>query len=49
MFKSVYDCLNKGEIIGIFPEGYKFKIRGSHDNPDLLPIKAGICIMALGN
>jgi hypothetical protein len=23
--------------------------RGSHDRPELLPIKAGICIMALGN
>lgn len=31
-----------GGVIGIFPEG------GSHDRPELLPIKAGICIMALG-
>lgn len=28
--------------MGIFPEG------GSHDRTDLLPLKAGICIMALG-
>ncbi len=26
----------------IFPEG------GSHDNTDLLPLKPGVCIMALG-
>ena len=28
--------------LGIFPEG------GSHDRLELLPLKAGICIMALG-
>ena len=34
--------MNEGKVVGIFPEG------GSHDRPDLLPIKAGISIMALG-
>lgn len=29
-------------MIGIFPEG------GSHDRTELLPLKAGVCIMALG-
>lgn len=31
-----------GQSLGIFPEG------GSHDRTDLLPIKAGVSIMALG-
>jgi glycerol-3-phosphate O-acyltransferase/dihydroxyacetone phosphate acyltransferase len=31
-----------GQPIGIFPEG------GSHDRSELLPIKAGVSIMALG-
>jgi glycerol-3-phosphate O-acyltransferase/dihydroxyacetone phosphate acyltransferase len=31
-----------GYTVDFFPEG------GSHDRPDLLPIKAGISIMALG-
>lgn len=31
-----------GGCIGIFPEG------GSHDRTDLLPLKAGVSIMALG-
>ena len=34
--------LVNGQSIGIFPEG------GSHDRTDLLPIKAGVSIMALG-
>lgn len=42
VYKSVWDTLNSGECIGIFPEG------GSHDRTDLLPIKAGVAIMALG-
>lgn len=41
-FQHVFDHLHKGGIINIFPEG------GSHDRPDLLPIKAGVAIMALG-
>ncbi|TIC18191.1 hypothetical protein E3Q13_02064 [Wallemia mellicola] len=42
MYKSVYDKLKSGGCIGIFPEG------GSHDRSDLLPLKAGVTVMALG-
>ncbi|KAF8636629.1 hypothetical protein AX17_003438 [Amanita inopinata Kibby_2008] len=42
MYRHVYDCLKRGGAIGIFPEG------GSHDRTDLLPLKAGVSIMALG-
>jgi glycerol-3-phosphate O-acyltransferase / dihydroxyacetone phosphate acyltransferase len=42
VFDSVYDRLNEGKIVGIFPEG------GSHDRTQLLPIKAGVSVMALG-
>ena len=42
MYSSVYKSLSAGECIGIFPEG------GSHDRTDLLPLKAGVVIMALG-
>ncbi|KAG5643476.1 hypothetical protein DXG03_000864 [Asterophora parasitica] len=35
MYRHVYQCLNEGGSIGIFPE-------------DLLPLKAGVSIMALG-
>lgn len=42
MYSSVYRSLSAGECIGIFPEG------GSHDRTDLLPLKAGVVIMALG-
>ncbi|KAJ7621431.1 hypothetical protein FB45DRAFT_1093303 [Roridomyces roridus] len=42
MYRHVYDCLNRDGSIGIFPEG------GSHDRTDLLPLKAGVSIMALG-
>lgn len=42
MYRTVYDRLNAGECIGIFPEG------GSHDRYEMLPLKAGVCIMALG-
>ncbi|KAH3678484.1 hypothetical protein WICMUC_001501 [Wickerhamomyces mucosus] len=41
-FQHVFNALHKGGLISIFPEG------GSHDRPDLLPIKAGFAIMALG-
>lgn len=41
VFSRVITTLEKGKIVGIFPEG------GSHDNPHLLPLKAGITIMAL--
>ncbi|KAJ7285867.1 glycerol-3-phosphate O-acyltransferase [Mycena rebaudengoi] len=42
MYRHVYQSLNQGGSIGIFPEG------GSHDRTDLLPLKAGVSIMALG-
>ncbi|KAF8350734.1 hypothetical protein F5887DRAFT_876538 [Amanita rubescens] len=42
MYRHVYDCLKRGGTIGIFPEG------GSHDRTDLLPLKAGVSVMALG-
>jgi len=42
MYRFVYQRLKEGGCIGIFPEG------GSHDRTDLLPLKAGVAIMALG-
>lgn len=42
MYSSVYQQLSKGGCLCIFPEG------GSHDRTDLLPLKAGVVIMALG-
>ncbi|KAI0741849.1 hypothetical protein C8Q80DRAFT_1274206 [Daedaleopsis nitida] len=42
MFQNVYRCLDDHGAIGIFPEG------GSHDRTDLLPLKAGVSLMALG-
>lgn len=42
MYESVIDRLTHGQSIGIFPEG------GSHDRTELLPIKAGVSLMALG-
>lgn len=42
VFDNVFNHLNSGKVLGIFPEG------GSHDRPDLLPLKPGVAIMALG-
>lgn len=42
LYSAVWDNLLKGRCIGIFPEG------GSHDRTELLPLKAGVSIMALG-
>ena len=42
MFENCIRCLSKDGAIGIFPEG------GSHDRTQLLPLKPGISIMALG-
>lgn len=42
VYDRVFEDLQWGGCIGIFPEG------GSHDRPDLLPLKAGVAIMALG-
>jgi glycerol-3-phosphate O-acyltransferase/dihydroxyacetone phosphate acyltransferase len=41
VMETVAEKLVSGEAIGIFPEG------GSHDRTDLLPLKAGVTIMAL--
>ena len=41
VFQNVFGRLSKGNIVAIFPEG------GSHDRAQLLPLKAGISIMAL--
>ena len=42
VFTNVFQRLNEGGCIGIFPEG------GSHDQTKLLPLKPGVAIMALG-
>lgn len=42
MFEAVQSALAQGQCLGIFPEG------GSHDNTDLLPLKAGVAAIALG-
>mmetsp|Transcript_14897 Transcript_14897/g.48607 ORF Transcript_14897/g.48607 Transcript_14897/m.48607 type:complete len:699 (+) Transcript_14897:83-2179(+) len=42
MYDAVYDRLTSRGAVGIFPEG------GSHDRASLLPLKAGIAVMALG-
>ncbi|ORY98031.1 hypothetical protein BCR43DRAFT_438369 [Syncephalastrum racemosum] len=42
VYEAVYDELNRGQCITIFPEG------GSHDRAEMLPFKAGVTIMALG-
>jgi glycerol-3-phosphate O-acyltransferase/dihydroxyacetone phosphate acyltransferase len=42
VYHAVFDRLKAGGAVGIFPEG------GSHDRTELLPLKAGVAIMALG-
>ena len=42
VYDTVFQDLIAGGCIGMFPEG------GSHDRLDLLPLKAGVAIMALG-
>jgi glycerol-3-phosphate O-acyltransferase/dihydroxyacetone phosphate acyltransferase len=42
MFQNVWEALAEGNCVGIFPEG------GSHDQTTMLPLKAGVAIMALG-
>lgn len=42
VYASVWEHLGSGQCIGIFPEG------GSHDRTELLPLKAGVTLMALG-
>jgi glycerol-3-phosphate O-acyltransferase/dihydroxyacetone phosphate acyltransferase len=41
MFEAVVKRLARNGAVGIFPEG------GSHDRPEMLPLKAGVAIMAL--
>mmetsp|Transcript_116969 Transcript_116969/g.330984 ORF Transcript_116969/g.330984 Transcript_116969/m.330984 type:complete len:588 (+) Transcript_116969:87-1850(+) len=41
MYDKVYRRLKMGACLGIFPEG------GSHDRTDILPLKAGVAIIAL--
>lgn len=42
VYNEVFKRLDDGGCVGIFPEG------GSHDRTELLPLKAGVAIMALG-
>ncbi|KAF1950884.1 hypothetical protein CC80DRAFT_519657 [Byssothecium circinans] len=42
VYDAVHTALFRGGTVGIFPEG------GSHDRTELLPLKAGVAIMALG-
>ncbi|CEI60977.1 putative acyltransferase [Fusarium venenatum] len=42
VYEAVFSRLCNGGCVGIFPEG------GSHDRTELLPLKAGVAIMALG-
>ncbi|KAF2642508.1 hypothetical protein P280DRAFT_266723 [Massarina eburnea CBS 473.64] len=42
VYDAVHTALFRGGSVGIFPEG------GSHDRTELLPLKAGVAIMALG-
>lgn len=42
VYEQVFEHLAHNNCIGIFPEG------GSHDRTTLLPLKAGVAIMALG-
>ncbi|KAL1916529.1 uncharacterized protein VTP21DRAFT_5720 [Calcarisporiella thermophila] len=42
VYKQVFKELANGHCVGIFPEG------GSHDRGEIMPLKAGVTIMALG-
>ncbi|KAK5113837.1 hypothetical protein LTR62_003221 [Meristemomyces frigidus] len=42
VYDAVFTAIGNGDCIGIFPEG------GSHDRTELLPLKPGLAIMALG-
>ena len=42
IYETVHNQLKRGRCIGIFPEG------DSHDRTTPLPLKAGVCLMALG-
>ncbi|KAL0086234.1 hypothetical protein J3Q64DRAFT_1658671, partial [Phycomyces blakesleeanus] len=42
VYEQVYEQLYRNECITVFPEG------GSHDRAEILPLKAGVTLMALG-
>ncbi|EMC98239.1 hypothetical protein BAUCODRAFT_32226 [Baudoinia panamericana UAMH 10762] len=42
VYEKVFDEIEQGGCVGIFPEG------GSHDRTELLPLKGGVAVMALG-
>lgn len=42
LYEAVFERLGASECVGIFPEG------GSHDRTELLPLKMGASLMALG-
>ncbi|KAI9262679.1 hypothetical protein BY458DRAFT_515082 [Sporodiniella umbellata] len=42
VYQETYRYLNQGECVTLFPEG------GSHDRSEMLPLKAGFAVMALG-
>ena len=42
VYEAVHQRLLHGGCVGIFPEG------GSHDRAEMLPLKAGVTVMALG-
>lgn len=59
MYQHVYQRLHEGGCIAIYPEGsylvpcvayweLNHVVGGSHDRTDLLPLKAGFAMMALG-
>lgn len=42
VFGTSWNLLKEGKVVGIFPEG------GSHDQTNILPIKAGVAIIYMG-
>jgi glycerol-3-phosphate O-acyltransferase/dihydroxyacetone phosphate acyltransferase len=51
MFNGVSETLNRGNAIGIFPEGLSNALiikGGSHDRSEFLPLKPGFAMMVLG-
>jgi len=43
VYEKVFERIEEGGCIGIYPEG------GSHDRPDLLPLKGACCSPTLAN
>ena len=59
MYQDVYQRLRDGHCVAVYPEGVLLlqdvvyrelihRVGGSHDRTDLLPLKAGFAMMALG-